>query len=99
MDKGAREEAIMELSESQIIQLWGLGSTSTSTTFATIADLSMRAGNLQEASSRARKRSSSVASYSKSGVRGDADWSASNSLDFALECFFVLGAIFSLYKI
>jgi len=74
----------MELSESQIVQPWSWSSTPT--TFPIIADLAIRAGYLQEASSRARKRTSSLAS--KSGVPGDAEWSPFSSLDCAFECFF-----------
>ncbi|KAG6641111.1 hypothetical protein CIPAW_09G050100 [Carya illinoinensis] len=92
------EEETMELSESQILQ--PLGSRTTPATLPMIADLPMRAGNLVEACSRKQKRSSSLVPRSiegvDEGVEGDAEQSSAfDSLDCALECFFVLGGIFS----
>lgn len=90
-------EATMEGSESQILQ--PLASASTSETRPTTADLPIRHGNLAEAAWRATGISSSPATSESAkeeagdGVRGDAQGSEPGSLDWGLECFFLLEGI------
>ena len=67
MEPGAREEASMEGSESQILQPLELRSTSTS--FPMKADLLIREGYLVEASSREEARESSVSSKLREGIK------------------------------
>lgn len=87
-EPGAREEASMEDSESQILQ--PLESVSMPVIWPIKADLPIKVGYRVEASSRLLRKSSSESQAAdvNDGVLGDADRSEFDSLDGALDCFF-----------
>lgn len=100
VEPGARLKATIEGSESQILQPFESGSTPVTRPMK--ADFPIREGHLLEASSRYRRRSSSLISKSGGGVNtdetdGDSDLSEYESFDNDLECFFVFEGISPLF--